>query len=629
MTIVMGAHLVSAAVDADLGSELHRVALTWGLPTVVVVALSLVAAHFGAFQTAVTWLWRGVALVSTYGLRRSVERRLATTLNTYLDGSIFRRFVATTTPQLEVRMVQTAHDARTRADGRVIVRVRQDRDEDLSQLYALLTAIGQVLFPSIRGWLNETTRKAIDLQVVSEFTLIANPHIRLLFQTHILQPQLAADPKLGEMLANLHEIADAGLFEPILLQELQRCSDDHLTKPPSGLAAETDELIRWLHRLAVREAGDDQGDLNLINRNFKTSILLAAKRVTAAQGTEPYRRRTRRNLFAGARHMYLLGLTREHGSFVDEIAAAIKRDGWAILEKTVNTRRRGAREGGALRLVMFRRNEMRMRNQSYRTFASEEGATEGQVATGVIVDMNGENAFMRIGEVDAILPRHEIAWGYVGQPGWLLSPHAAISVQVTEIDEERCVTRVSAKHVRPNPWTQSWAPKHNERIKAEVVGVNPGGTVIVKVRAPQGAEGELFGFIPPVDWSWYSADDKNYIAPTAGLSIVCRVTKIEPRTDQLWLSRATTEGRDWEVVTARYPNGTEARARVVKVDHDGVRCELEPGVFGRVDRPEMERAGYEYRDFESTVVPGQALDVRIIGRREGRQFLKLALLRNE
>lgn len=34
------------------------------------------------------------------------------------------------------------------------------------------------------------------------------------------------------------------------------------------------------------------------------------------------------------------------------------------------------------------------------------------------------------------------------------------------------------------------------------------------------------------------------------------------------------------------------------------RCELEPGVYGTIDRVDFMNAGHELRDFPETVVPG-------------------------
>lgn len=604
------------------------VLLRWGVPTGVILLVLLVLQHLGVLHKIVVGFWTVLSKVSRYAARRATQNTVADRLNKYLGQVVFPRLADTRRPDLAIEFVETADEVRQHADGRVIVRMRQDRDPELNLLLALSTAVSQVFFPNVRPWLTKRARVAIDLQIISDLATTMTDRAWVLFNTHILQPRLTEDLTLEELFLRIQKIAEAGLFEPVLLQELIQLSDRLVRKNPSGVGIEIEEFVNWLYSLAIKPRGEDMDDLSFQRSHVKSSVLLAARRETAMHGTEPYRKRARRNFFSGDRQLYLLGMTGEHKAFVDEIATAILGDKLSTLVKTTEVKRKRDGETSLLHLVMFRRDELRFSGKTYADFARDEGIEVGKQVEGAVREISDEGVVVQLGEVEGKLSRNELGWGFFGKPQWLIAQAAPITVLVTEVIADQCVTRVSVKRLRPSPWVAGWAPKRDDRCKGEVIGLGDRGQVIVRVRPPKGVEGEMFGTIPISDWSWYADGDPHYVAPKRGLVQDFRVTESSAVGEHLRLSRATLEARDWATVDARYPKAKLCRGKVIQVDYDGVRCELEEGVFGRIDRPQLVKAGFEYADFTNTVVPGQAIDVRVIGRRQKRQFLKLDLQRN-
>jgi hypothetical protein len=619
---------ILARPDSTLTTVVRSVGTRWGIPAVAIAVVVAAIAYFDLLSKGSTYTWRAVSWLYRKVNRRRLQNEVRSRVNEFLDQVVFRRLADAERAELSVEFVQSSNEVRERADGRVIVRMREDRDQDLNVLLALATAVTQVFHPSIRGYLSKTTQSAIDLQIVSELATRISDRARRLFHTHLLEPKLREDHLLGDALHRLHEIADAGLFEAVLLQELQQLSDRHVRRPPLALSADVDAFVLWLYQLAIREVGDESLDLSFVTPNIQAAMLLAAKKATATRGTEPYRRRARRTLFQGVRRLYLLGLARHHGTFVNEIANALVEDGWLIQEKTVNVTRRRDPTAGSLRLVMFRRDEVRFSGKSFADFAKADGVHVGATVVGAVRDLNSEVAYIRIGDVDAELPRRELAWGFRGNCEWLLTPGGAVTILVTDVFEDRCFARVSIKQTVASPWRQTWMPKRDDKVKGEVVGIDDTGTVHVRLRFSNADAPPVYAVVPSGEWSWYREGDADYRAPSIGQSHAFRVVLASEASDDIHLSRATLEAREWETIERRYPKGTRCRARVIRVDYDGVRCELEPGVFGRIDRPELVSAGFEYADYQHTVVPGQSIDVVVIGRRQRRQFLKLDLQRN-
>lgn len=591
-------------------------------------AALLVAAHFGWLKPLVWGFYRALSHAFMWARRRRVQSEVSDRLNAFLSKVVFPRIADADAPDVGIEFVQTATDAAHElTDGKVIVRMRQDRNQDLNLLMALSTAVTQIFHPHIRGWLAPTTQAAIDLQIVSELASSISDRARKLFHQHVLEPRLVSDPNLRALVPTIHEIAEAGLFETVLLQELSQLSDRHVMRPPKDLAADVDAFIEWLHYFATREPGDE-GQLDFLYPNIKAAALLAAKTATALRGTDPYTRRARSNFFRGARDLYLLGLTTGHADFVDEIADAIAKDAWGKIAKVVDVDKRTPGREQSLRLVLFRRDEVRMSGKTFAEFVRSEGVEVGRIVTGVVSDINQSDGYVlvRVGEVDVEVPTGELEWGFHGDPAWIITPNAAVSVQITDLHEGKCIAVGSIKRLRPSPWGSAREPKRHDRLRAEVVGSRR-GRITVRLIGERQSDTVAYGTVPESDWTWYDPSDEHYIAPEPGVVTKLRVTAGNVASDEILLSRATTESRDWNVVNRRYPDGTRSRAKVIRVDHDGVRCEMEEGVYGRVDRPELQAAGFEYADHQDTMVPGQMIDVVVIGRRQNREFLKLALRR--
>jgi ribosomal protein S1 len=91
--------------------------------------------------------------------------------------------------------------------------------------------------------------------------------------------------------------------------------------------------------------------------------------------------------------------------------------------------------------------------------------------------------------------------------------------------------------------------------------------------------------------------------------------------------KQVTEIDPWPDIAARYPTGTQLHGKVVRVERFGVFVELQHGVEGFVHETSLRLAGYEYADFEKTVVPGQTLYVVVRRVYRGKGKIALDLLR--
>ncbi|OQX05858.1 MAG: hypothetical protein BWK76_26920 [Desulfobulbaceae bacterium A2] len=80
---------------------------------------------------------------------------------------------------------------------------------------------------------------------------------------------------------------------------------------------------------------------------------------------------------------------------------------------------------------------------------------EGMTVTGRVVALRDFGAFVDIGGVDGLIPRSELAWGQVEDPGSVLQLGQEVQVLIKQLDWERGRISLSLKDTLPDPWLEA------------------------------------------------------------------------------------------------------------------------------------------------------------------------------
>ncbi len=82
---------------------------------------------------------------------------------------------------------------------------------------------------------------------------------------------------------------------------------------------------------------------------------------------------------------------------------------------------------------------------------------EGMTVTGRVVALREFGAFIDIGGVDGLIPRSELAWGQVDDPGSVLQLGQEVQVLIKQLEWERERISLSLRDTLPDPWLEAAA----------------------------------------------------------------------------------------------------------------------------------------------------------------------------
>jgi len=116
---------------------------------------------------------------------------------------------------------------------------------------------------------------------------------------------------------------------------------------------------------------------------------------------------------------------------------------------------------------------------------------------------------------------------------------------------------------------------------------------------------------------------------TVGQEVEVQVIKIEQgkdekRPERISLSRRALESDPWQDAASRFPEGTEATGRVMRLETFGAFVELAPGLEGLVHISEM-GAGRRLNHSREAAEQGQDVQVRVLGVDIGRRRISLSM----
>ncbi len=116
---------------------------------------------------------------------------------------------------------------------------------------------------------------------------------------------------------------------------------------------------------------------------------------------------------------------------------------------------------------------------------------------------------------------------------------------------------------------------------------------------------------------------------TVGQEVEVQVIKIEKgkdekRPERISLSRRSLESDPWNDAAARFPEGTEATGKVMRLETFGAFVELAPGLEGLVHISEM-GAGRRLNHAREAAQQGQEVQVRVLGVDTGRRRISLSM----
>lgn len=169
--------------------------------------------------------------------------------------------------------------------GDLIIRMRRSDAQDDNLVRAAEVYVRRMLLPDIRTRLSDTQASALDLFVTERLLAEADPHARTRYYSEVVTPAAARHSGVAQLLRQFDSIDFAGLFYPVMLQELSFSGTGPIG--PSEMPVFRNEVNRftgYLTSASQREQGDDSTPLDFSGQFFRCCITIIGKRAKAETG---------------------------------------------------------------------------------------------------------------------------------------------------------------------------------------------------------------------------------------------------------------------------------------------------------------------------------------------------------
>ncbi len=283
------------------------------------------------------WFWSAFRVISA----KAEKYRLATDVTHRINSfalKIDENIEGYTPVGLEIRFADA--DVTPEAfmeQGRLVVRMKPHAARDRNFLTVATLYVSKTLFPRVKLHLRPNQRNAFDLFTTEK--LIRSERASLVdeFIGDWVNPALAGKPALAKLIAQFHEVDEAGLFLYILVQELHLLSSRIVGMTnKEALRADVESFVCFLEAIARRPVGDTTIPLTYCGRYLRVGIQIvskSARREALAGDITPWVRYAVEN-FTDDKidHVYFLGNAEEaNRSLIEAVADRFcDQAGWDI-----------------------------------------------------------------------------------------------------------------------------------------------------------------------------------------------------------------------------------------------------------------------------------------------------------
>ena len=207
--------------------------------------------------------------------------------------------------------------------------------------------------------------------------------------------------------------------------------------------------------------------------------------------------------------------------------------------------------------------------------------TEGQLITGTVKNITDYGAFLDLGGIDGLLHITDISWGRVGHPSDMFSIGDRIEVLVLKYDRETGRISLGLKQKTADPWSQVEAKyPEGSRVPGKVVSLTDYGAF---VELEPGVE----GLVHVSEMSWTHEVRHPSRVVSIGDQIDSQVLHVDQKSRKISLGMKQTAPNPWDVIEAKYPEGTEIEGKVKSVTDFGAFVGLEEGIDGLIHISDM------------------------------------------
>ncbi|MBI5416887.1 30S ribosomal protein S1 [Candidatus Poribacteria bacterium] len=230
----------------------------------------------------------------------------------------------------------------------------------------------------------------------------------------------------------------------------------------------------------------------------------------------------------------------------------------------------------------------------------------GDKVKGRVVSMTDYGAFVELEEgVEGLVHVSEMSWTKrVEHPSELLEIGDEVEVVILNINQDEEKVSLGMKQTLPNPWDQlDQVHPIGSKIKRKIKNVVDFG---VFVELKEGFD----GFIHISDFSWTKHFNKAQDVYKKDDEIEAIILNIDKNNQKLSLSIKHLEKDPWERIAAKYPIGSDHKAKITAFTEFGLIAELEKDIEGLIHNSQIDNKNN--RRLEEIFKLGDELMIKVV-----------------
>lgn len=535
------------------------------------------------------------------GAKKYIALKIGNSLTEFYNNHYIKYLPSSEKVKVGVKWVGGKKDPILKQRGKIIIRLKETKDQTRNILNATRISLPYILFHSLRKNVSSYIHTSIDLVILKKLVDKLGKHARPIFVKYFFEPETEREVRISDLLDQLIKIDNAGLFVAIFIEELNLLSEEiYISRDSEDKSEEIIDFMQFLLTIATRGIGQEV-KLEYFSKSFSLGIVpLAKSQKILTKGLSPYLEAVNGIISMGCESIYVIFY--EHSiKYVNKMISALKEDSRITI---VNKQKANASDIHNPRLlsniVLCTIRVNKISGESvFSALIKEKKIMQGDIVKGKVIDISPERAIINIYGLNTYINKAELSWLYVENCNEVIKLNAEYDFIINDINLQAEKVYISKRLPKEDPWIKTNPPKIKSIINVKIRHLINGNFIAI-------TKENIEIYIPLSEISWQSIETLD-LSDFIGKEVSVKVISIDELTRKIYASIRQTNENPWPIISQKYPKGTKVHGTVISVSPYKVEVRLQDGVTGYIAPESMYRAGNELSDYLHTVVKGQTL----------------------
>ena len=543
------------------------------LPTILLIVIFLIVQDPTRGEKLKSYLTQPFFKLFRWFSKSHIASKVNASLNSFFKKSIFNHLIHNPNIEFKVKWVKDSQDPLFKEDGILILRLTQDDDQTKNILNASKIALPHVVCSLIRSNIDQELSSAVDLTIMQNLAERLGRHGKAIFKKYFLDPEIAEDAKLSELIPKLIELDKHGIYVPIFLNELELVGEDlYANSDYNNYSNEVTEFITYLLTIVNRQVGDEI-ELNYIKKPFKLGTILLAKTNRAiTQGLRPYLRRLRMKIDKGCETIYIISFPNSY-DFFNRIVKTIDSHESINLDKIINTvdyHTNNNKNSQNFKIAILSTNNV-SGSTGFKERIEANEIKEGGIYDGTVDDISENEALINLLGLIAYVQKSESSWQPSKDCRENLEINKEYKFQVININFVTGTIHLTRRIENENPWIDTEKPEIGSTIEVKVCRISKGNLI--------GTYNQLKVIIKNDEISWFGLST-NDLSDFVDRLLKVKVLSLDSDSFSIYCSLKETVEDPWPKIHELLPKGKEFDGKVVEINEHFVRVEIDYSIIG-------------------------------------------------